>query len=282
MTRRAGVLGHPISHSLSPVLHRAAYHALELDWEYEAYDVESGALANFLTGIDRDWAGLSLTMPLKVEALALMDFVEPLAKTLGVINTVLVGGRDATLQLVGANTDVYGVVTALGEADVRRVDSAVVLGGGATAVSTVAALGQLGCTRPVVAVRSRARAGGLLRACTAMGVAPRFVDLAEPAQIASALESCDVLVSTIPADAGAALAEGVGEARVKEHAVLLDVVYSPLVTPLGAAWEHWGGKRVGGERMLLHQASEQVRLMTGLPAPVVAMNAALAAVLPSS
>src|SRR5690606_7528087 len=91
MTRRAGVLGHPISHSLSPVLHRAAHKALDLDWEYNAYDVESGGLAGFLAGVDRDWAGLSLTMPLKVEALALMDFIEPLAKTLGVINTVLVG-----------------------------------------------------------------------------------------------------------------------------------------------------------------------------------------------
>jgi shikimate dehydrogenase len=282
MTRRAGVLGHPISHSLSPVLHRAAYQALELDWEYNAYDVDSGGLAAFLTGVDRDWAGLSLTMPLKVEALASMDFIEPLAKTLGVINTVLVGGRDSTLQLVGANTDVYGVVTALAEAGVTRVGAGLVLGGGATAISTVAALGQLGCTRPTVAVRSRARAGSLLRACTAMGIAPTFIDLSKPEHVSAAFESCDVVVSTIPADAGEALAHSVGEATIASQVTLLDVVYSPLVTPLALAWRTWGGSHVGGERMLLHQASEQVRLMTGLPAPVAAMDAALAGVLPSS
>ncbi len=282
MTRRAGVLGHPISHSLSPVLHRAAYAALDLDWEYDAYDVPSGGLAQFLGTIDRDWVGLSLTMPLKVEAIPLMDFVEPLAKTLGVINTVLIGGRDATLQKVGANTDVHGIVEALREAGVDRVQSATVVGGGATAISAVAALGQLGCTRPVVAVRSRARAGGVIRACTAMGLAPAFVDVATPESVAIALGASDVVVSTIPAEAGEALGAGIGEVDVKPQATLLDVVYSPLVTPLAHAWRRGGGRTVGGERMLLHQASEQVRLMTGTPAPVEAMDRALAAVLASS
>ena len=282
MTRRAGVLGHPISHSLSPVLHRAAYAALDLDWQYDAYDVPSGGLADFLRTVDREWAGLSLTMPLKVEAIALMDFVEPLAKTLGVINTVLVGGRDATLQWVGANTDVHGIVQALGEAGVTRIDSATVLGGGATAISAVAALGQLGCTRPVVAVRSRGRAGGLIRASTAMGIAPTFLDLENVQALVPALRSSDVVVSTIPADAGESLSLSIGEQGMAVQGTLLDVVYSPLVTPLAQAWMGWGGRVVGGERMLLHQASEQVRLMTGLPAPVEAMDAALAAVLPSS
>lgn len=282
MTRRAGVLGHPISHSLSPVLHRAAYAALDLDWQYDAYDVPSGGLADFLRTVDREWAGLSLTMPLKVEAIALMDFVEPLAKTLGVINTVLVGGRDATLQWVGANTDVHGIVQALGEAGVTRIDSATVLGGGATAISAVAALGQLGCTRPVVAVRSRGRAGGLIRASTAMGIAPTFLDLENVQALVPALRSSDVVVSTIPADAGESLSLSIGEHGMAVQGTLLDVVYSPLVTPLAQEWKRWGGHTVGGERMLLHQASEQVRLMTGLPAPVESMNAALAAVLPSS
>ncbi len=285
MSRRAGVLGHPIGHSLSPTLHRAAYRALDLDWEYEAYDVDSGALGAFLDGVDRDWVGLSLTMPLKVEAIPLMDFVEPFAKLLGVVNTVLVGGRDATRQLVGANTDVYGIVTALGEAglaeaaDEPRARRAVVLGGGATAISAVAALGQCGCLAPTVVVRSRGRAGALLRAATAMGLSPRFVDLGETDAVRYALESADAVVSTVPADAGAELAAR-GTAGVR--GVLLDAVYDPIVTPLGAAWEEWGGTRVGGERMLLHQAAEQVRLMTGRVAPVEDMERALRAVLPAS
>lgn len=282
MTRKAGVLGHPIAHSLSPVLHRAAYDALGLDWQYDAYDVASGGLADFLKRVNRDWAGLSLTMPLKVEAVPFMDFVEPLAKLLGVVNTVVVSGRDASLQLVGANTDVHGIVVALGEAGVSSVPRGVIVGGGATAISAVAALGELGCVEPSVVVRSRARAGGLLRAATAMGIGVRFVDLADDAAVAAALRGADAVVSTVPAAAGDAIASLLGEGQLRSGQVLLDVVYEPLVTPLGQAWQHCGGTRIGGERMLLHQAGEQVRLMTGHPAPTEAMDAALRAVLPSS
>ena len=279
MPRRAAVLGHPVGHSLSPVLHTAAYDALGLDWTYDAVDVDSGGLGAFLAQVDAQWAGLSLTMPLKVEAVSLVDFVEPMAKLLGVVNTVIVGGSGTNTQLVGANTDVYGVVTALAEAGVAKATTAVVIGGGATAVSAVAALGQLGCTRPRVAVRSRARAGAVLRASTAMGLSPTFIALDDPQAMRLALHDADAVVSTIPAAAGAELATGIGEFEVPALSTLLDVVYDPLVTPLAQAWTGWGGSRVGGERMLLHQAAEQVRLMTGRKAPIKDMDAALCAVL---
>jgi shikimate dehydrogenase len=264
------------------VLHRAAYAALGLDWEYDAYEVGPGKLESFLHRIDRDWAGLSLTMPLKVEAVPLMDFVEPLAKLLGVVNTVVVGGRDASVQLVGANTDVHGIAAALGEAGLTSATSAAVVGGGATAISAVAALGQLGCSRPHVIVRSRARAGGVLRAATAMGLSPRFVDMTDSRAVAHALLTASAVVSTIPAEAAQSLADTLGDESLQQAPVLLDVIYEPLVTPLAHAWSERGGGVVGGERMLLHQAGEQVRLMTGLAPPIMEMDAALRAVLPSS
>ncbi|MGC4174071.1 shikimate dehydrogenase [Demequina sp.] len=271
-TRRAAVLGHPIAHSLSPVLHRAAYQALGLPWHYEAVDVDSGGLAAFIDGLGPEWAGLSLTMPLKVEAVPLMDFIEPMAKIVGAVNTVLFQRFADQRHLVGANTDVQGIVAALREAGVTSATTGVIIGGGATATSAMAALGQLGVTAPVVAVRDRSRAGALLRAATKMGVTIRFADLTEAAQFAG---GADVTISTIPADAGGS----VGAQLTTASGTLLDVVYSPLVTPLGEAWEAAGGARVGGERMLLHQAAEQVRLMTGLSAPIEEMNAALGAVL---
>jgi len=273
-TRRAAVLGHPIAHSLSPVLHRAAYQALGLPWHYEALDVESGALAAFVAELGPEWAGLSLTMPLKVEAVPLMDFIEPMAKIVGAVNTVVVQRVAHQRHLVGANTDVHGIVAALREVGVEAAATGVVIGGGATATSALAALGQLGVTTPVVTVRDRARAGALLRASTKMGLTVRFAGLEEAAALAA---RADVTVSTIPADAGAAIAREVRGAS----GALLDVIYSPLVTPLGAAWEAAGGARAGGERMLLHQAAEQVRLMTGREVPISAMDAALRAVLSS-
>ncbi|WP_144276170.1 shikimate dehydrogenase [Demequina sp. NBRC 110053] len=270
-SRRAGVLGHPIAHSLSPSLHRAAYAHLGLDWDYQAYDVDEAGLPDFVRELDPSWAGLSLTMPLKVTALPLVDFVEPMAKLVGAINTIVVQPVTDHLQLVGANTDVHGVVAALAEGGVTRATRGVVLGGGATATSALAALGRIGVTRPIVAVRNRGRAGGLLRAATKMGIEPRFVSFDEaPAMMADA----QAVVSTVPARAGAEVASGL-VGSVTSEAALLDAVYDPLVTPLGAAWREAGGTFVPGTRMLLHQAAEQVRLMTGRPVPIDVLDTAL-------
>jgi len=269
-SRRAGVLGHPIAHSLSPALHRAAYAELGLDWEYGAHDVVEADLPAFVAGLDSQWAGLSLTMPLKVAALPLVDFVEPMAKLVGAINTIVVQPVTDHLQLVGANTDVHGVVSAVAEGGVSRAERGVILGGGATATSALAALGRIGVTRPAVVVRNRARAGSLLRAATKMGVEPRFFAFEQAPEL---LADAQVVVSTVPADAGATLASALTTAPA--GAVLLDAVYSPVDTGLGLAWERAGGVFVRGTRMLLHQAGEQVRLITGRDAPLEAMATAL-------
>lgn len=296
--RRAAVLGHPVAHSLSPRLHRAAYAALGLDdWSYDAVDVTEEQLPGVVASLDGSWAGLSLTMPLKQTVIPLLDHVEPLAEVVGAVNTVLVqpGGRRPVLT--GANTDVHGLVAALSEGlaeagDVAgvtadgpdaapaagRTRTAVVLGAGATAASTLAALAQLGCTAPVVHVRSLGRTGGLARAAHRMGVEPVFrtLDTALPAMAAA-----DLVVSTLPPRAADELAAALLAADLgpRPGAVLLDVAYDPRPTALHAAWRTRGGVAVPGERMLLHQAVEQVRLMTGRPGPLAAMDGALAAAL---
>jgi shikimate dehydrogenase len=254
-----------VAHSLSPALHRAAYAALGLDaWRYDAVDVTEDGLEEFVAGLDASWAGLSLTMPLKQTIIPLLDHVEPLAEVVGAVNTVLFQGR----TLVGANTDVHGIVAALGLD--RPIASAAVLGAGATASSTLAALAQLGCTSPVVYVRAVARAGGLMRAAHRMAVTPVYRTLeVAPDEIGRA----DVVVSTLPPHAADPLADRL----VTAGGVLLDVAYDPRPTALSVAWAAAGGTVVGGEQMLLHQAAEQVRLMTGHTAPLAAMSAALEA-----
>ncbi|WP_062078940.1 shikimate dehydrogenase [Demequina globuliformis] len=279
-TRRAAVLGSPIEHSLSPVLHGAAYEALGIDWEYSAHEVTEETLGGFIDGLDDSWGGLSLTMPLKVAVVPMLDYVESMAKLVGAVNTVLLQPQAAGRHLVGANTDVHGVVEALAEGGLKQASEGVIVGGGATATSAMAALGRLGVTRPVVVVRNRARAGGLLRAATKMGVEPRFVGFDEaPDFVARA----DAVVSTVPATVGESLARGLTEAglELRPEIVLLDAVYDPVVTPLGSAWAGMGGTFVDGTRMLLHQAGEQVRLMTGREAPLEAMGNALMGALAS-
>jgi shikimate dehydrogenase len=285
--RRAAVLGHPVAHTLSPVLHTAAYRALGLEgWEYGVHDVTEDALAGFLRDLDPSWAGLSLTMPLKQVVIQLLDHVEPLAAAVGAVNTVLFSAVGGAVTTTGTNTDVHGLVAALREGlGTRPVSDAVVLGGGATAASALAAVAELGCPSPRVFVRSLDRIGPLREAVARMGVRPSFEVFDEQATTA-ALAGADAVVSTTPkhaADTWAPLlTELLADAGKPPRGVLLDVVYDPRPTALQSAWTALGADAVGGERMLLHQAAEQVRLMTGRAAPLAAMDEALRAALAAS
>lgn len=168
---RAAVLGSPIEHSLSPTLHTAAYAALGLEdrWHYERFECDEDGLARFLDGCDASWAGLSLTMPLKRVAMALADdLAEPVTEVGGANTIVFQDGRRHAY-----NTDVAGIVRALGEAGISRVDSATVVGGGATAASALAALRALGATEPgaiTVLARDPARAAPVAEAAARMGL----------------------------------------------------------------------------------------------------------------
>jgi len=262
--RRAAVLGHPIAHSLSPVLHLAAYDALGLDWSYERIDVTGDGLAVLIDGLDTSWAGLSLTMPLKRDVLPLLDEVDPLVTATGAANTVVfTDGRR-----MGFNTDVDGLVRALAEhAEQTPVRSASVLGGGATARSAIAALARWGVPSATVYVR-RPEAGDELRV-TAKALS--FPLVVEPWLNASGGLGVDLVISTTPVGASDALAIAVPSSP----GLLLDVVYDPWPTPLAAAWVGAGGRVASGLDLLLHQACLQVELMTGHAAPLEIMRSAL-------
>jgi shikimate dehydrogenase len=261
---RCAVLGDPIGHSLSPTLHRAAYAALGLDWTYDAIRVPSGGLAEFLESLDDDWRGLSLTMPLKREAMPLLRTRDAWARLAGAANTLLLDHDGPH----GLNTDVPGAIAALRQATDATVERAVVLGGGATAASVLLALAELGCRQATVAVRDPARAADTLEAVARHPRAPHVetVGLAELASL-----EADVVASTIPA---AAQTDAV-LAAVAGVPVVFDVVYDPWPTPLAAAAIGSGRVLVGGLELLLWQAVDQVRAMTGrFDVPVAAMRAA--------
>jgi shikimate-5-dehydrogenase len=262
---RAAVLGSPIAHSLSPALHRAAYAALGLDgWCYDAHECDEAGLAGFVAGLSPEWAGLSLTMPLKRVALDVARDISPLAAAVGAANTlVLTGGRR-----YADNTDVAGLVEALRGAPPGG--RAVVLGAGGTAQAALAALRELAIGDVTVLVRSTARAGELRATADRLGVAPQITDgLLDPAGARAALADADVVVSTLPRGAAD------GFHGVRAGAVVLDVVYAPWPTTFAAAAEAAGARVVSGLEMLLHQAVAQVELMTGLTAPVAVMRDAL-------
>jgi shikimate dehydrogenase len=290
--RRAAVLGSPVRHSLSPALHRAAYRALGLDWSYEAVEVDEPALPGFVAGLDGSWAGLSLTMPLKRAVLPLLDVTDDLVRLTGSCNTVVVTGGARH----GHNTDVQGIVAALGAhlgatagaaAGVAAAPDAVaggttapaagpgvVLGGGATAASAVTALARLGAGPVLVLARDPVRAEAALAPARHAGAGADVAGLGA-ATVTAALATAAIAVSTLPAGVADRLVPAVAAAT--PGGTLLDVVYEPWLTPLAMAWEAAGGRAVAGEEMLLHQAAEQVRLMTGCDPPVAAMRTGMAA-----
>jgi shikimate dehydrogenase len=259
IARRAAVLGRPVAHSLSPVLHGAAYGALGLSWTFTAVDVGPGELGEFLASCGPEWIGFACTMPLKQEAVLLASEVSPRATAVGAANTLLrrpEGGWSAD------NTDVAGIVGALRESGVRPA-TASVLGAGGTAQAAVVALAELGLARCTVQVRDVTRTTQLRDAAQRAGIDVDVHPLGDPAG--------ELVISTLPPGAADPLAARDWRAGT----AVLDVVYAPWPTPLAAAVGAAGGTVIGGALMLLHQAALQVELMTGRAAPIEAMRAAL-------
>ena len=295
--RRAYVLGHPIAHSLSPALHRAAYAYLgEANLEYDRRDTLPDDLPAIMRGVRNPAgteeapyiAGLSVTMPLKTAVIQYCDELSETARVTGAVNTVYPRGE----RVLGDNTDVIGIVNALRHAGLEpnpERDEPAVIGGGATAISALTALHKLGYRRASVYARSLHKLGSVQKAADRLGVQLSTVALAEfPVEQKSRRHN--PVISTLPAraadDWAPQLADPAGASETADRPVLLDVAYNPWPSALASVWEASGGAVVSGLEMLLYQAVEQVLLFTDCtlqPAELLGLiNAMCAAVgLPS-
>ena len=270
--RRAYVLGHPIAHSLSPALHRAAYAYLgEANLEYDRRDTLPDDLPAIMHGVrhpkgteDAPYiAGLSVTMPLKTAVIQYCDELSETARVTGAVNTVYPRGE----KVLGDNTDVIGIVNALLHAGLKpnpERDEPAVIGGGATAISALTALHKLGYRRASVYARSLHKLGDLQAVAERLGVQLEQVSLAElPQNLAE--RGHHPVISTLPAraaDEWASQLSGLKGASATHQPVLLDVAYNPWPSVLASVWEASGGAVVSGLEMLLYQAVEQVLLFT--------------------
>ncbi|WP_028278642.1 shikimate dehydrogenase [Arthrobacter sp. H5] len=259
---RAGVTGHPISHSKSPALHRAAYRELGFDCGYDAFDVPPGHLGGLMAEIRSDptWCGLSVTMPHKAAAIPYVDGMLGSAADIGVINTVTAGwNAEGERRLAGHNTDVAGIVNAVRHAGATLISRGVILGGGGTAAAAMAAMQALGANFVDVCMRSTSRAGGLTAVADRLGLE---VSLHSWEQAAALLSTADLVISTLPPNGADELAAHfMGD--LFDRQILLDVAYEPWPSALASGWEDRGGIIVPGLEMLIYQAVEQVRLFAG-------------------
>ncbi len=249
--RSLAVLGSPITHSKSPLLHAAAYRVLGLPWSYSAVEVVEGSLGAFINTRDASWRGLSLTMPLKRKVLPMLTSQSDLVTTVGAANTVLF---DDSMAMHGFNTDVAGIVAALADHGVTALERVQILGGGATAASVLAAVAQLGAAHATVSARNPERASSLEPLAAGLGIelTIRRLGIADRSLIVPS-----AVISTLPGSAehGMDFPEA-----IRQQAMLLDVAYEPWPSALAASWSEVGGTVVSGLEMLLHQAVGQVRI----------------------
>jgi shikimate dehydrogenase len=258
------VLGNPVGHSLSPVIHNCGYAAAGLtNWRYGAIECAEAELADLLGRLGPEWAGLSLTMPLKEVGLIVADTVAPLAAALGAANTLV--RRDDGWY--ADNTDAPGMVDALRSAGISTVDTMAVLGAGGTARAALAAAARLGAAVTVYARRPEA-VDELRPVAERLGVALRCA----PWTAAAGCGGAQVVISTVPKGVADPLAAAV---RWRDGGVFFDAVYDPWPTPLAAAASAAGCRIVSGLDLLLAQAVPQFVAFTGVAAPVEAMRAAL-------
>ena len=265
MARRYAVLGSPIAHSKSPVIHNAAYRVLGLDWQYDRHEVGKGALRSFIESLDESWMGLSLTMPLKEEAVRFANNLDYYARLTGAVNTLAkqVGDNGAAVWN-GYNTDVFGIIQAVSQAPVfagktiaTELKQVLVIGSGATATSAVTAVKALAPDAVVWlhARNSKTRAdlqayaeqlGLKTKVCKKLGKQANF---------------CDLVISTLPAHALDEAGDKLyNSRRFKPQGTLLDVAYQPWPSQIAKAWIRHDQAVISGHEMLIWQAVVQLRI----------------------
>lgn len=250
------MLGSPITHSLSPTLHAAAYDVLGFDWNYESVEATGATLANFLDACGGEWRGLSITMPLKRDVIPLLDSLDRVAELTGVVNTLLF--EDGRRR--GFNTDVAGITRAFLEHDVQELSAVVILGGGATAASALVACADLGARTARVWVRNPSRASAIRSLGETLGVAVEVLSFTDSGSDDS---PPDAIISTLPNGSAVDL---LFPEDVRRNAVLFDVAYDPWPSALAGSWLEADGHVIPGIEMLINQALVQVRIfVTGDP-----------------
>lgn len=271
-TAVVGVIGDPVSHSLSPLLHNTAFTEMGLDWASVAFPVPAGRTADALDGaLSLGIRGLSVTMPHKAEAARHLTRLSPLAARIGAVNCVVEGVFGTDRQWQGENTDGAGLLAAL-----RRRDGfdpagrrCLVVGAGGAARAVLAALADAGAAEIIVVNRSSERVASALVLAGAVGRAGSPEDA----------PGCDLVVNATPVGmagvpVGAAPGRGpwpVDPSLLHAGQVVVDLVYHPSETPWMRATRALGVAVSNGIGMLVHQAALQVAAWTGLDPPVEAM-----------
>lgn len=256
---KAAVLGNPIAHSLSPVLHSKAFEVLGISGTYEAIKVESGGLSEFLRRQGQSYDYLSLTMPLKEEVLDIAKAssikVDDLAQRIQSVNTLVKSGTGWS----ATSTDGSGFIKALANAGYDHFNSVLILGAGGTARAVAGALDEIADSVSIMGRSVRRNAG--IAACFKKLV-PEFIVWDDQID----LRQFDLVVNTTPSGAADLVAENIPS---KVEGLLFDVLYKPWPTLIARRWSDGGGKVISGLELLLYQGIDQINIVYPLGRQII-------------
>ena len=260
-----GIIGYPIIHSLSPIMHNAAIKHLGLDAEYKLFDIDQEDpedLANFCYETDlNNIGGFSVTMPYKLEIMKYMDHYDPIAKIVGSVNTVV--NEDS--KLIGYNTDAMGAAQALKEKTEIKKKRVLILGAGGGARAIAYSLKEFGAN-VYIFNRTKKKAEELADEFDIEFIPYRMIPKGE----------FDIIVNTTPVGSMPNTEESLLHAEhIKSDAVVMDIITNPIETQLLKEAKKAGATPISGERMLLHQAADQFKLFFDKEAPIKVMEKAL-------
>lgn len=259
MNKNFAVLGSPISHSKSPLIHAAAYRVLGQDWDYSRFEVPKGGLKRFIETDGAGFDGFSLTMPLKEDAFAFADVSDEISQSTRASNTLV----RIDEKWHSFNTDVFGITQAISQASSTPISLSVIIGSGATATSAMVAIAQLAPGSSVlVLARNKETRQHLMIFGRGLGL-----QVSSVRRLGSAAKRAQLVISTLPGGAMDLAAKKLsGSCFFKPVGLLLDVAYHPWPSQLAEVWRQKNLKVVNGLDMLIWQAVAQIRIFnTGNP-----------------
>jgi shikimate dehydrogenase len=266
--RICGIMGNPLSHSLSPKMHNAAFSHLELDFEYNEYEINEDELGHTLDDlISQNFRGLNVTHPYKIKIMDHLDVLDENAKSIGSVNTIV--HKDG--KLFGYNTDSAGGILALkeGRSDIENeLNHILILGAGGAARAIAYPLVKMG-NRVFISNRTRNTTDDLIRSLKKYGDCSSV----EITDLPTTLENMDILINATPLGMkGGPLGSLITKEMIRPDMTVFDMVYNPKNTPLVLAAKEIGAHVIYGFQMFVWQGALAFELWTNEKAPVQKMK----------
>lgn len=269
-TKKIGILGWPLGHSLSPLMHNAAFTALDLDYVYVPLPVEPENLAQAVAGLKAmDFTGANVTIPHKVAIMSYLDKIDPSAQFVGAVNTILIKEG----KCIGYNTDAQGFIQSLTRKNVTiRGKKAVVMGAGGAARAVASGLIQNGIHQITIGTRNS------LKAQEFTNFFPNFKNLLgcnwRDRTFTNQVKECDILINSTPIGMSTSEKEELPILweNVNKDATICDLIYNPPITAFLNSAQIRGYRIINGAGMLLEQGALAFELWTDKQAPRTIMS----------